>query len=64
MFDRFVQGDIVTDGVRTGTVGDGFYYKDSDDGTENQPDSSGNVIPISWDDGTRGYRHVSTLVYA
>lgn len=61
---KFVLGDVVTDGARTGTVADGFYWNDADDGTKNKPDASGNFLPITWEDGTQGYRNISTLEYA
>lgn len=58
---KFVNGDVVTDGKRTGVIADGFYYKDSDDGSMTEPGVD--VLPIVWDNGTQGYHHESELEY-
>ena len=60
--NTFQVGDVVTDGTRVGVIADGFYWKDADDGTQNEP-KIGN-LPIWWNDGTKGYRLVSELEYA
>ena len=59
---RFVIGDCVKDATRTGVVADGFYWRDSDDGTMNEPKTG--FVPVTWDDGTQGYRHADDLEYA
>lgn len=59
---KFHLGDVVTDGTRTGSIADSFYYVNSDDGTQNKPGVD--MYPVSWDDGTQGYRHVGQLDYA
>lgn len=60
--EKFVNGDVITDGTRTGVIGDPFFYERADDGTTNKPGE--NMYPVQWDDGTQGYRHASTLRYA
>ena len=48
--------------LRTGTVSDGFYWRDSDDGSMNEPKTG--YVPVIWDNGTQGYHHESELEYA
>lgn len=60
--DKFVNGDVVTDGKRTGVIADGFYWKESDDGSMNEPGVD--LVPVHWDNGTQGYIHTSNLEYA
>lgn len=60
--NKFVRGDVVTDGIRTGSVSESFYYMDADDGTLNQPGAD--MYPVVWDDQTQGYRHGADLRYA
>lgn len=59
---KFVNGDVITDGTRTGVISDAFYYKDADDGSANEPGPE--VHPVVWDNGTQGYHHESSLEYA
>jgi hypothetical protein len=59
---KFVNGDVVTDGKRTGVIADGFYWRDSDDGSMNEPKTG--FFPVVWDNGTQGYHHESELQYA
>lgn len=59
---RFVSGDVVTDGARAGTVTHSFYWRDSDDGSMNEPKTG--VLPVAWEDGTQGYHPESNLEYA
>lgn len=58
----FVVGDVVTDGTRTGVIADSFYWKDSDDGSMNEP--SNGYYPVTWDNGTQGYHDGRNLEYA
>lgn len=60
--ENFVLGDVVTDGKRTGVIADSFYWKDSDDGSMNEPKAG--FLPVTWDDHTQGYHHASELQYA
>lgn len=60
--NKFVSGDVVTDGKLTGVIGESFYWRDSDDGTLNEPKTD--YLPVTWDNGTQGYRHISELQYA
>ena len=61
---KFHVGDRVTKtmGVRlNGTIVDGFYYKDSTDGTYSPPKAD--YVPVEWDDGTKGYCYEGHLDY-
>lgn len=58
---KFVNGDVVTDGTRTGVISNGFYWKNSDDGSMNEPKP--NFSPVVWDNATQGYHHESELQY-
>lgn len=60
--DKFVNGDVVTDGTRTGVIADAFYWKNSDDGSMNEPKAD--FLPVIWEDHTQGYHHISELQYA
>ncbi len=59
---KFVTGDVVTDGKRTGTIVPGFHYRKSDDGTMNEPKSD--FVPVVWDNNTQGYHQINKLEYA
>lgn len=59
---RFEIGDCVKDATRSGVIADGFYWKDADDGTQNEPKSG--YVAVVWDDGTQGYRHENELEYS
>lgn len=61
----YVVGDQVIDIAegRTGTIVDGFAYRDCDDGYPYPQPPPHDWLPIEWDGGRLGYRPVSALDY-
>jgi hypothetical protein len=45
---------------QTGVISNLFHWKQSTDGTYKAPEKG--YVPVSWDDGTCGYCHVSYLI--
>lgn len=62
--NKFVVGDRVTKtmGARlNGVIVDSFYWRESTDGTYNEPKPD--YLPVAWDDGTQGYCYTGHLDY-